>query len=878
MKLSLWTGLWCWLSSVAAQSFSLEYELYNLATEDPTLQENINERLKLFFASVLCKDCLWRELPTCGESGYPYDLGDFIVLTYNSKRYNILYATSPDVEQQSIDLLTEKSMLRSSTYIRSFASYAVCPAPPPPPSPPPALPIALQALNAAVDQEILSIEEQQESFDIQYDCDPGELLILYEVNDEIDTEVSLFNVTNYTFVPSSPGIYNVYCKHPTYEACADVCPNTEHFCEDNVCIVQRLAMLGFENVTGSVVVENLENYDVLVNLLDTVQVPGVRLDNSSIREQLQLVQTLNDNLRIIEALEQRTQYFLNNTNTDNETVVRYSIQALALTTPEQRKARNGFKLSYALPPDMPPFPPMSPPSPSPPISPPPLPPPSLPPPPPSPKLPPRWPPFPPPSPPPSPPHAPPPLPPSEPPQPPSPPPVFGADLRSRLSPVINQGFCGNCYIVTAMTHAQYVIQKYFDPSTMDSPFDLTQHTTCYGNGQCNQGGFYATVWRRMNNQQSLYDFSNPPYSEISKETLEDPGTCAVRISQILEAERVTDRIYTVPIITDFLSVWAQEVNMWRKILDRGDIMSLAIHANTPLSSYAGGILTSSECPNDASVNHAVVLVGYHDYDDTQTGGYWIVRNSWGRSWGIDGYFYMDIASRACNPQYAFHLTLDGQKPDFAAYGEFAKLTTALRTPPPPVAPPPSPPPPYPPPRSPPSRPPQCPPPSMPPAIPPSIPPSPPPWPLPPLAGMQRIEPLESWMSSVAYGGVPGNCYDGTIADWNMCHSEDKQLDQWISFRLPPGTRVHHVKVYNRITGNTSWRDRINPFQIWLGDTQAARTVTDAVACIQGDLNFPSTTLESGYTCRVDVEKEYLTIFLPGDERTINLTEIELYGS
>jgi len=39
------------------------------------------------------------------------------------------------------------------------------------------------------------------------------------------------------------------------------------------------------------------------------------------------------------------------------------------------------------------------------------------------------------------------------------------------------------------------------------------------------------------------------------------------------------------------------------------------------------------CTNDIGANHAVIVVGYSD-----SGGYWIIKNSWGAAWGGDGYF------------------------------------------------------------------------------------------------------------------------------------------------------------------------------------------------------------------------------------------------
>ena len=33
-------------------------------------------------------------------------------------------------------------------------------------------------------------------------------------------------------------------------------------------------------------------------------------------------------------------------------------------------------------------------------------------------------------------------------------------------------------------------------------------------------------------------------------------------------------------------------------------------------------------------NHAVLLVGWNEK-------YWIIKNSWGTDWGVDGYLYLD---------------------------------------------------------------------------------------------------------------------------------------------------------------------------------------------------------------------------------------------
>ena len=68
---------------------------------------------------------------------------------------------------------------------------------------------------------------------------------------------------------------------------------------------------------------------------------------------------------------------------------------------------------------------------------------------------------------------------------------------------------------------------------------------------------------------------------------------------------------------------------------------------TPLQTYTGGIIdkTSSQCPS-SGINHVAILVGY-GHDDATGKDYWIVKNSWGTSWGESGYFRIKRGSGTC---------------------------------------------------------------------------------------------------------------------------------------------------------------------------------------------------------------------------------------
>jgi len=65
----------------------------------------------------------------------------------------------------------------------------------------------------------------------------------------------------------------------------------------------------------------------------------------------------------------------------------------------------------------------------------------------------------------------------------------------------------------------------------------------------------------------------------------------------------------------------------------------------PWQYYTGGILKASQC--GTSIDHAIQLTGY----SPNSGGYWIVRNSWGASWGENGFIYLQYGQNTCGITY-----------------------------------------------------------------------------------------------------------------------------------------------------------------------------------------------------------------------------------
>ena len=60
--------------------------------------------------------------------------------------------------------------------------------------------------------------------------------------------------------------------------------------------------------------------------------------------------------------------------------------------------------------------------------------------------------------------------------------------------------------------------------------------------------------------------------------------------------------------------------------------------------YESGVITSSTC--GTALDHGVLVVGY-DHDNKTGLDYWIVKNSWGASWGLNGYVWLARGQNTC---------------------------------------------------------------------------------------------------------------------------------------------------------------------------------------------------------------------------------------
>lgn len=199
-----------------------------------------------------------------------------------------------------------------------------------------------------------------------------------------------------------------------------------------------------------------------------------------------------------------------------------------------------------------------------------------------------------------------------------------------LPPIRNQGQCGSCWAfgTTAAVEASIAL---YDKKLVDLSEQLV--LDCSGQGTCG-GGFWA------------YNVFKSPGGSMEKDypyTAWD-GSCKSKSVQhpykieSYQGIQDNDREAIKGAIRDYGAVG----------------VTMAVCGSFP--GYGGGIYDSTEC-NYAGSNHIVALVGWDDTVTTKRGkGIWIMRNSWGTSWGEDGYCYMayGVAGIEENGTYAIY--------------------------------------------------------------------------------------------------------------------------------------------------------------------------------------------------------------------------------
>jgi Pyruvate/2-oxoacid:ferredoxin oxidoreductase delta subunit len=198
-------------------------------------------------------------------------------------------------------------------------------------------------------------------------------------------------------------------------------------------------------------------------------------------------------------------------------------------------------------------------------------------------------------------------------------PATTVDWRTKgvITPVKDQGNCGSCWAHSA---DEAVESFYAIKSGNLQVLSVQQCTACtYAYNGCDGGWPHDVYPQGIEARNGLELNSAYPYN------IAQAGNCQLTNGKAVNA------------VTDDSGYSSPLKGQLQTLLTNTGPVSVCVSAET-WQTYTGGVMMTC---GTGSVDHCVQAVGYNSDASTP---YWLVRNSWGTSWGIQGYIYLSMTA------------------------------------------------------------------------------------------------------------------------------------------------------------------------------------------------------------------------------------------
>jgi cathepsin L len=243
----------------------------------------------------------------------------------------------------------------------------------------------------------------------------------------------------------------------------------------------------------------------------------------------------------------------------------------------------------------------------------------------------------------------------------------------KVTPIKHQGNCGACwaFAATAVIESMYLIHADADANMLNMDIDLSEQQliSCanreagYRSSGCTSGYADAAIrYVIARNQTTEARYPYTGRTGVCNDTLvkTSPRTRHVQLSG-----KVTQ------VTNSAMAPAVAEKKLMLAVANAPVVVYFSVDGFFQI--YAGGVYKASNC--SSAINHAMVIVGYNiaiaSDSDALDGRFWNVRNSWGKTWGEQGYARVKMTGTGNGPCGMYRYTYAAPAPASVRVGTIA---------------------------------------------------------------------------------------------------------------------------------------------------------------------------------------------------------------